>query len=302
MSNGKKVYRLFGLNVASEVPLPEALPALPGAGADVHVRLGKLPEDIRAATTEKEWFGVRERELWFRSPYAFYHVQNGSSIVIEPFAGTTETELRLFLLGSAMGFLMIQKGWYPVHGGAVVLGGRAIILTGDTGAGKSTLTSAIVERGFPFLADDVSVLILQNGNPMVLPAYPQRKLCRDAALELGYSLQELVLISAERQKYAIQKPGGWCDEPMPLGCVVEIVPGDEESPAATRVVGHESMGIFMKNLYRSFIYSYLGLRPACMKDLLNIIAATPIYRLSRPNGLAHIGEIVQLLQKLDIAQ
>jgi hypothetical protein len=51
----------------------------------------------------------------------------------------------------------------PVHAGAVVYGGRAVLLMGQSTAGKSTLCYACVRDGFQLLAEDVIYVSLAGG-------------------------------------------------------------------------------------------------------------------------------------------
>jgi Coenzyme PQQ synthesis protein D (PqqD) len=45
-----------------------------------------------------------------------------------------------------------------VHGGAVERDGRVVVITGASGRGKSTLTAALVQRGFGYLTDEIVVI------------------------------------------------------------------------------------------------------------------------------------------------
>ncbi len=49
-----------------------------------------------------------------------------------------------------------------IHGGAVAIGGRAVLLPGSSGSGKSTLGAFLVSRGFDFLCDDM-LAVTQEG-------------------------------------------------------------------------------------------------------------------------------------------
>ncbi len=55
------------------------------------------------------------------------------------------------------------RGLLPLHASAVVLGGRAWLIAGTAGAGKSTLTAELLDCGAQFLADDLTVLSHANG-------------------------------------------------------------------------------------------------------------------------------------------
>jgi hypothetical protein len=79
-------------------------------------------------------------ELAAREPWLRYHV--------------------LELLGLAM------VAWHdrtPLHAGAVVCGGRAVLLTGRSMAGKSTLCYACLRDGFQLLAEDVVYISRRRG-------------------------------------------------------------------------------------------------------------------------------------------
>jgi hypothetical protein len=48
-----------------------------------------------------------------------------------------------------------EVGHTVLHGGAVIVGGRAVAVVGHSGAGKSTFTTAMARAGHPYLADEV---------------------------------------------------------------------------------------------------------------------------------------------------
>ena len=81
-----------------------------------------------------------------------------AEIVAEPRQGVPDSNVRLFLLGSAMGALLHQRGLLPLHTNAVEVGGRAFAFMGKSGAGKSTLAAWFHDRGFRIVADDVCVV------------------------------------------------------------------------------------------------------------------------------------------------
>jgi hypothetical protein len=56
-----------------------------------------------------------------------------------------------------------------VHCGAVMINGRAVILSGPPGSGKSTHVLRMLLAGADFLADDLAILYQDNGQPYFYP-------------------------------------------------------------------------------------------------------------------------------------
>lgn len=58
-----------------------------------------------------------------------------------------------------------------VHGSAVALGGRGLLILGASGAGKSSLALAMIGRGAKLVADD-QVVLARDGDTLVASAPP----------------------------------------------------------------------------------------------------------------------------------
>jgi len=58
-----------------------------------------------------------------------------------------------------------------VHGSTVAIGGRAVLITGPSGSGKSDLTLRLVDRGFSLVSDDQTI-VKKDGSRLVASAPP----------------------------------------------------------------------------------------------------------------------------------
>src|SRR4029079_11482739 len=86
----------------------------------VRVRLGAVPEALPDAAPFR--FGIQtsgDDVLLNVTGNARYLVRNGQEIVVDPVPGGSERNVRLFLLGSALGILCHQRGLLPLHANAV---------------------------------------------------------------------------------------------------------------------------------------------------------------------------------------
>ncbi len=104
---------------------------------------------------------------------AAYYVTNGGQIVVQPDGKESGHLSRLYLLGTAMGVLLMQRGMVPMHGSTVDINGGGVVFTGVSGAGKSTMAAGLRRLGHSLLADDVSAITCdRNGVYWLQPGYP----------------------------------------------------------------------------------------------------------------------------------
>ena len=115
-------------------------------------------------------------------------MSDGREVVIQPEEETDEATIRLLFLDMILMSLFHQRRMLPVHGSCIQTPQGAIIFGGVSGAGKSTFAAIFEQKGYPVLADDVTVIqFADDSTPMVLPSYPSLKLWPDVLEMLGYS-------------------------------------------------------------------------------------------------------------------
>ncbi len=68
---------------------------------------------------------------------------------------------------SALAHLLAQHDRFVVHGAAIATGGRAVLVLGGTGAGKSTLALCALLANWEVLADDLVVLRSSDSGPIM---------------------------------------------------------------------------------------------------------------------------------------
>lgn len=116
-------YTAFGLRIASELNLPELLLAAPEeAVEDVVIRQVDLT--AWSGQLEQANFVMLDERFMFQIPgTAIYAVREGKEIEVSIFSGADPDTVRLFVLGTCMGALLMQRRILPIHGSAVVIGG-----------------------------------------------------------------------------------------------------------------------------------------------------------------------------------
>src|SRR6478609_1348845 len=106
------LYSCFDFCLSSEIELIELAQADAGdARPVVDIRLGSVPEALAGA--EPARFGIQslgDEVLLSVTGNARYLVRGGREIIVDPAPAGSERNVRLFLLGSALGILCHQRG------------------------------------------------------------------------------------------------------------------------------------------------------------------------------------------------
>lgn len=92
-----------------------------------------------------------------------------------------------------------------IHGACVVKNGHGVLLTADSGMGKSSLAYACARRGWTYVSDDSSSLV-RSGNGRTIIGNPTLFRFRPSAAELFPELQDKTPAEPQRTKFRKGKP------------------------------------------------------------------------------------------------
>lgn len=281
----KKRYKAFGLTVLSEIPLPE-LPQLSIQDdfADVTVEIKDLSAMWECYSNQNERFVITEQFIMFKISEAIFYIQDGERIYVSPIIDSDLDRIRLFILGTCMGIILIQRKTYALHGSAIVINGKAYAIVGDSGAGKSTLAAEFLTRGYKLLSDDVIPISFSQHTqvPMVLPAYPQQKLWLESLRELGMESRKYKPICGREEKFSIPLSSSFVQESLPLAGVFELTKSDVGIIEIQPIQKLERMQTLYYHTYRNFIIQRLGLMDWHFAATLKILKEISIFQLRRP--------------------
>jgi len=69
---------------------------------------------------------------------------------------------QVYLLGQALSFALVKKGFEPLHATAVEMNGEAVVFLGTSGLGKSSLAGYLIQAGHRLITDDM-LMLRKNG-------------------------------------------------------------------------------------------------------------------------------------------
>ena len=296
-------YSVFGLQIRSEIELPELFPADFTERADVSIELRPIPAPIDPSSN----YFVNGEDAWLTiEEVARFWISGGSRIYLQPEPGAFMPNVRLYLLGSAMGLLLHQRGSLPLHANAVEIDGRAFAFIGRSGAGKSTLAAAFHDRGFRVIADDVCVVQFDNGGTaFACPGIPRLRLWEEALeasgrsagiFERSYSGDESI------RKYDVPVGlHGAVGDPIPLGGLFLLADGDEVQLSPLH--GLEAVDAIYANTYRGKYAAMVGTARDHWDSSLKLVRTTPLFRFQRRWGFdgfdAQCAQLLQFVEGLE---
>jgi len=288
-------YCAFGLIISSEFECPELITS--NGTPDVFIKFGKTPQSL----TDPLFSGVRFQTnghefLLTVDKIARYYVQNGNSITIDLHPNYEISEVRLFLLGSAFGALIHQRGLLPFHGSSVKIGDSAIILSGLSGAGKSTLAAAFHKKGYDILSDDISVISFSDkGIPMVHPGYPQMKLWPDSMVKLGENPSNYSKIRKQVEKHSVPIKNSFWGKSLPLSKIFIISSSNLGELKVESIKGVEKISLLKTHTYRFNFVAGLQLQVKHFTSFELLGKNVEIYKLTRPTGKFVFDDLIGLI-------
>lgn len=208
-------YTAFGLNIHSEIFLPELFPEK-SENPDIVIREGNidLPSE---SVLEGENFKVVENAIYrFWEDIGKFKISNGNEILIEQVKDLNMLLLRSFVLGNIMTSLLNQRGFLVLHASAININNDAVAFLGNKGYGKSTTAMTFYKKGYQIVADDYIVIQFENGLPFVYPGFPSLRLSYNSRKYGDFSLEKVFYKNREIEKIYVPTDNNFSLNKIPL--------------------------------------------------------------------------------------
>lgn len=293
-------YRAFGLIIASELTLQELI-TVEAQTHDLVIKTGKVPDDIEGQSIRLSNKVISNDKLLLDiAKVCKYYVADGNLIILEPYENSSYEEMKLYLFGTCMGAILLQRKMLPLHGSCVNINGTGLLLTGKSGAGKSTIAATLFNKGYKMITDDVAaVKVHERMDSIVYPSYPSQKLWEDAInrMDRQEHKMSLIRISDSFEKYSIKSHMYFDETPIPLKVIIEIVPSDTETIEIEEITGINKINLVMKNTYRRRFVKAMNLREWHFCQCVNTSNMVKMYRIKRPKDRYLENEIAAIIME-----
>lgn len=290
------IYHAFGLKIRSTIPLPELVASNESIDmAEVQIDIAELNELWVKKGVQQGRFLVDDQMVMFQIPEtATFLIEAGKKIIVSPMKDADHNKIRLYILGTCMGALLMQRKVLALHGSAIAIDGKAYAFIGHSGAGKSTLASTFINQGYPLLSDDIiPVLMDEEGCPYVIPTYPQQKLWQESLQKFGLDSSAFSPLFERETKFAIPVHSNYCKDPLPLGGVFEITKTEEDHAKIKPIQNLERFHTLYNHTFRQSLIPRLGLMEWHFKESAGIIKKIKMYQVQRPSNVFTAPELLE---------
>ena len=271
---------------------------LPDVLKDVEVEFSALSEELEGARERGVlWQAAGDRFQIDVPDTARFRVECGRRITIQPAPGCTDQSLAQILRMTPLAALLYQRGLLALHAAVVAPppeeGGvqRAVLLAGDSGAGKSVLAAALLCQGWSLLSDDLAILGL--GEDRTICAWPLPG--------------PLALWPLSAQKLGLQAPNPaepnervWIDfttsvhnGPLPLAQIYTLAVSNVDRVEVRPIASLERFAVLGNLTYHSHIADALLDRKVYLNLATQVVRSAALRRLTRPRGKWSLVEMVE---------
>jgi hypothetical protein len=286
-------HRLYGVVVAA----PRALPGPPAqAPADITVyehatrRPSLLPANARGYS-----YGFLENgdiHVSWSDLFDFVVRSDGRRIDVHSEPAHSAEPVYTYLISQVISVALLQLRIESLHASAVAVDGRAIVLIGDSGYGKSTLTAALLRAGARLLTDDLLVLREKEAAYDVAPGAFRLKLDPGTARELGLGWSGVPMADGSGKYVYLLDPALCVADPLPLHRIMLLQP-HAHAPRREEVATADATRELL-----AATFNPLHTQPTRLARLLHnaqkIARHTRVERLHVPRDLKQLDEVVAL--------
>lgn len=298
----KPIYRHIGcgLQIESDIRLPGLASADPDNSAPlVRIEQAGVPLELTEGVIRSgpNWQRTENTFLLRLDGIARFLIEDASSIQYAPEDNTDPEELTAFLTGSVLGLLLHLRGAVVLHASAVMVGERAVLFCGLSGAGKSTISAALGERGYPMVSDDLCALSTANdGTVMVVADGREHKLWDQALDGLDLNARKGEEVRAQINKFFVE-PRDRVTKPVPVGALYELVEHHSgEVPEITTLAASDAAQIVRNNAFRPLLMRMLDQKADYFRVAASLASQGEIAQFRRPLDFDKIAEGLDLLE------
>jgi hypothetical protein len=265
--------------------------------ADVKVEMVSVKQEVNSPLYSDGFYCMNQEEFSMDvKGVAWFYASGGNFISLVPYPDADKTTIELYLNGSAYGAILHQRKILPLHGSCFRYEGQGVMICGEAGAGKSSLTASFCLNGSEFLTDDVTPLLFKNEKPYIWALSDRIKLWGDTLRQLKQEEDGLHRIDPATEKFYFPMDGA-TGNTFRLDRVYIIEISDNLEVSFEELSGSSKFAALRNEIYR---LEYLNGMPenkaVYFEKLIDISNHINVIRVKRPESF-RIKELRTLVEK-----
>ena len=267
---------------------------------DVKVRQVSVVRRVATPVYADNYWQMNQHEFAMQAEgVADFYACDGREVEYAPAEGADTNSIELYMNGSVYGAVLHQRQILPFHGSSFLYNDTAVMICGDAGAGKSSLTASFCLNGAEFLTDDVTPVVFRDGMPYVRALSDRMKLWGDTLrqFEREGSMLDRIYPGTDKYFYPMSGSGG---KTVKLGLILIIEIDDMGEVTTEEMSGPVKFAAIRGEIYRA---EYLQGMPeneaVYFRNLVEIIRNVRVVRILRPSivRIARLHEVAEEVLK-----
>lgn len=207
----------------------------------------------------------------------------------------------LIFRGKVLGMMVSRMpSYFVIHANAIADRRGAVLLTGAAGAGKSTLTAFLLNRGFSLLSDDASILREGSGGFAAEASVPELRLWPDLLGELKPSgiRGKTIFPGSAKRSFFLNWKGPWRhrSSSKPLRAIYRLERRKKGAIRIERLQGRRALLAILKNLGAPLSQNQRILSRQ-LATIVRLCETIPVKLLTYPSGIAHLPRVYEALRR-----
>ena len=268
----------------------------------VVVQVVSVKKEIKEAGYVSPYVRLNQHEFTLDiEGVGWFYARSGNYVAVLPAENASSSTIDLYLNGSVCGAILHQRKTLPFHGSCFRHRGLGVMICGDSGVGKSSLTTAFCLRGADFLTDDVTPVLFKNNKPHIQAGSDRIKLWDDSLQQLNQTRNGLERIMPEREKFYFPMLSN-THTPVSLDLIIRLHVYDQPGTTIEPLTGVPCFTALRNEIFRG---DYLPGMPdsetAYLSQLITISRVVRVINVYRPRTITIErlrAELVQLIDSL----
>ena len=279
--------------------------ASPGRQQPIHVRVQVQPQapaapswPVASTGPDITYFRSGPHMAAFFPGWGRFDVNLEEAVIIGRMARAAVQTYGVFeeMLLIALAPLLRRRGYYTIHAFAAALETRALLILGESGAGKTTTGLSLLARGARLVANDTPLLHPHSAASPALHAYPGLLSAYPDSVahfpQLGHLLQEGIhRRGSDKISFAAESiwPHVWVQQARPAALVFPALTPGLATSRLTPMRPFEAL----QQLIGQSIEDWDTLTiPAHLQALRQLVDAAPAWRLHLAPDIPHLPDLL----------